>query len=104
MNLYNEAKAIASEAIKELGTDNIDELDQFIYESCDSNEVVIYPHKGIKFCSEQDTSEGEYWLEDCGGIVQPGDSFGDIACRIAFETLYCASREALDDMLKDVGE
>ena len=97
MNLWKEAQVIAQEAIqaqKEYGQDPQD----FIHESCDSHEVAIYYHKAIQFCAEQDTSEGESWLEDCGGIAQPGDSFGQIACRIAFATLYCAAQEALAEL------
>lgn len=97
MNLWKEAQSIAQEAVqaqKEYGQDTQDS----IHESCDSHEVAIYYHKAIQFCADHDTSEGESWLEDIGGITQPGDSFGQIACRIAFATLYCAAQEALAEM------
>lgn len=97
MNLYTEARAIAREALTECEGD-FDAARDFISESCDGHEVAIYYHKGIQFCADQDTSEGESFLEDCGGIAQPGDSFGAIACRIAFATLYCAACEALSEM------
>jgi hypothetical protein len=97
MNLYKEARAIAQEAWDESQEHGCDASD-YIHQTCDSHEVAIYYHKAIKFCADQDTSEGEAWLEDCGGIAQPGDSFGAIACRIAFATLYCAAMEALADI------
>ena len=94
MNLYKEARAIALEAWEETDKD-MDEAQDFIHQSCDSHEVAIYYHKAIQFCADQDTSDGEQWLEDCGGIAQEGDSFGQIACRIAFATLYCAAMDCL---------
>ena len=97
MNLYKEARAIALEAWEETGKD-MDAAQDFIHQSCDSYEAVIYYHKAIQFCANQDTSDGEKWLEDCGGIAQEGDSFGQIACRIAFATLYCAAIECLNEI------
>ncbi len=97
MNLYKEARAIALEAWEETGKD-IDDAQDFIHQSCDSSEFAIYYRKAIQFCADQDTSDGEQFLEDCGGIAQEGDSFGQIACRIAFATLYCAAMEALSEI------
>jgi hypothetical protein len=103
MNLYQEARAIAQEAWAESGGD-IDSARDFIHQSCDGHEVAIYYHKAIQFCAEQDTSAGEDWLEDCDGIAQPGDSFGAIACRIAFATLLCAAEEALQEIEEEAEE
>lgn len=97
LNLYTEAKTIAAEALEEANGD-FEEAREYIHQSCDGHEVAIYYGKAIQFCAEQNTSDGEQWLEDCGGIVQPGDSFGQIACRIAFATLLCAAEEALAEM------
>ena len=97
MNLYKEARAIALEAWEETDKD-IDEAQDFIHQSCDSHEFALYYHKAIQFCADQDTSDGEEFLEDCGGIAQEGDSFGQIACRIAFATLYCAAIECLNEI------
>ena len=99
MNLYIEAKRIAEEALEECGGDE-ERAQEFIHESCDGHRVAIYYHEGIKFCSEQDTDRGEDWLEDSGGIAHPGDTFGVIACRIAFATLYVAACECLDELLE----
>ncbi len=103
MNLYKEARAIALEAWEETGKD-IDEAQDFIHQSCDSHEVVIYYGKAIQFCADQNTSDGEQWLEDCGGIAQEGDCFGQFASRIAFATLYCAAMEALNEIEQEESE
>jgi len=100
MNLYTEAKAIALEAWNESGFD-LDTAMEFAQESCDGHEVAIYYGKAIEFCAAQDTSDGEQWLEDCDSIVQSGDTFGGIACRIAFATLYCAATEALIEIAEE---
>jgi len=97
MHLYTEAKAIAQEAWNESGFD-IDTAMEFAHESCDGHEISVYYGKGIQFCADQDTNDGEEWLEDCGGIVQDGDSFGSIACRIAFATLLVAAQEILQEI------
>ena len=107
-NIYTEAKEIAAEAIKEimnqqghmLCTDDLYEAArEYVWQTCDSHEVSIYYHAGIKFCADQNTEDGEIWLEDCGGISQDGDSFGQIACRIAFATLLVRSEEALHELV-----
>jgi hypothetical protein len=101
MNLYKEAKALAAEALDQAEGD-FDTAREYLHQSCDMHEVAIYYHKAIEFCAEQNTSAGEEWLEDCGGIAQAGDSFGQIACRIAFATLLCAAEEALYELEKEM--
>ena len=97
MHLYTEAKALALEAWQESERD-LDQSQEYLHQSCDGHEIAIYYHKAIQFCADQNTSDGEDYLEDCGGIVQPGDTFGGIACRIAFATLYCAAMECLQEI------
>ena len=99
-NLYKESRAIAKEAWDACQGD-IDNAMDFVFQSCDGHEVAIYHYQALKFCADVDTSEGEDWLEDCGGIAQDGDSFGQIANRIAFATLLCASQEALQEIQKE---
>lgn len=97
MNLYQEARTIAKEALaaqSKYGQEPVD----YIFETCDCHEISIYYGKAIEFCATHDTDPGESWLEDCGSIAQPGDTFGAIACRIAFATLYCAAQEALAEL------
>jgi hypothetical protein len=106
-NLYTECKAIVLEAIEEAKrdyTDTDDIMDSArdgIHQSCDGHETVIYYHRAIRFCADHDTSDGEQWLEDCGGIAQEGDTFGAIACRIAFATMLCKCEEILAEELED---
>ena len=99
-NLYTEAKEIAIEAWNESEFD-IDTAQEYLHQSCDGHEVSIYYSKAIQFCAAQDTSDGEQWLEDCGGIAQDGDTFGSIACRIAYATLYCAAMECLHEISEE---
>ncbi len=97
MNLYKEAAEIAAEALRESAGD-YEAARDFIHESCNGHAVNIYYGRAIEFCATHDTSEGEQWLEDCGGIAQEGDTFGAIACRIAFATLLCAAEQALAEL------
>lgn len=97
MNLYTEAKAMASEALEQ-AEGCFDTAQDYLHQTCDGHEIAIYYHKAIQFCAEQNTSDGEDWLEDCGGIAQEGDTFGTIACRIAFATLYVRAQDALYEM------
>ena len=98
MNLYTEAKHIATEALEQADGD-FDLAREYLHETCDGHEVAIYYHKAIQFCADQDTSDGEQWLNDAScGIFHADDTFGSIACRIAFATLLVASEEALSDL------
>ena len=103
MNLHHEAQEIARYALSQVAQYGGEAID-YIHQDCDGHEVAIYYHKAIKFCATHDTDAGEAWLEDCGGIAQPGDTFGAIACRIAFATLYCASLEALAELEAEAEE
>jgi len=100
--LYKEARELALEAWTE--TRDRDEAFDFLHQSIDGHECAIYYHKAIEFCAEHNTSDGEEWLEDCGSISQPGDSFGQIACRIAFATLLVAAQEALEEIIGEQEE
>ena len=97
-SLYTEANEIVTQAIAECGLDRESVL-EYVSESCDSHEIAIYHYKAIKFCAENDTSAGESFLEDCGGIAQTGDSFGQIACRVAYATLYTKCMELVEESL-----
>lgn len=71
------------------------------HQYADGHEIAIYYHKAIQVCADCRTDDGEQWLEDCGGICQPGDSFGQIACRIAFAELLCRIESALSDIIEE---
>ncbi|NRA77854.1 MAG: hypothetical protein HRU18_06575 [Pseudoalteromonas sp.] len=100
MNLYKEAREIAQEAWEESEGDLYTAM-VYIHESCDGHECSIYYAKALQFCADWDTSDGEEYLEDCGGIAQKGDSFGQIACRIAFATLLVKAQEALHEITEE---
>jgi len=97
MHLYTEAKSLALAAWNESEFD-LDQAQEYLHQSCDSHEISIYYGKAIDFCATQETSDGEDYLEDCDSLVQQGDTFGQIACRIAYATLYCAATECLHDI------
>jgi len=97
MHLYTEAKSLALEAWNESERD-LDQAQEYLHQSCDGHEIAIYYHKAIQFCADQNTSDGEDYLEDCDSLVQAGDTFGGIACRIAYATLYCAAMECLQEI------
>ena len=103
MNLYTEAMDIAKEAL-ENAEGCFDTAFDYIHQTVDGHEVSIYYHKAIQFCADHPTHRGEEWLEDCGGISQEGDSFGTIACRIAFATLYVAAQDALCELQDEAEE
>ena len=106
MNLYTEARAIAQECLTKAESEgDADTAREYIHQDCEFHEVAIYYHKAISFCAEQDTSAGEEWLNDAScGIFHPDDTFGQIACRIAFATLYVAAQGALEELLEEQEE
>lgn len=107
---YDEAHAIAKEIIDEIlsetpdcSTDDITDIaEPYASERCDSHPVSIYYGRAIDFCATNDTSEGEQFLEDTGGISQTGDTFGAIACRVAFATLYCETINQINQMVSEL--
>jgi hypothetical protein len=101
MNIYKLAQEIAKEALKDRDNDFYAARD-YLHEYCENFDFVIYYDKAIRFCAEQNTSDGEQWLEDCGGIAQDGDTFGTIASRIAYATIYAAAEDALHEMESEV--
>ena len=103
-NLQLEAEALARDAWEESEGD-FDDAMEFLHQSCDGHEWAIYFHHGIKLCACNDTSDGEEWLEAAyDSIAQPGDSFGQIACRIAFASLLVAAQEHLSEIERESEE
>jgi len=103
MHLHTEAKSLALEAWNESECD-LDQAQYYLHESCNGHEISIYYDKAIEFCATQETSDGEEYLEDCDSLVQQGDTFGNIACRIAYATLYCAAMEQLQEIADNYEE
>ena len=102
MNLHKEAELIARDAWTESCFDE-DTAREYIWQSCDGHEIAIYYHKAIQFCADQNTDDGEQWVEDCAGFTK-GMTFGDMACRIAFATLLLTCEESLADIISDYEE
>ena len=98
--LTKEAESLAREIWAESQGDENTARD-LVHEYADGHEVAIYYGKAIELCSTCNTNEGEQWLDDIGGIAQPGDSFGNIACRIAFAELYCRIGAALESVIEE---
>ena len=99
-DLTKEAESLAKEIWRECEGD-ADTAQELAHSYADGHEIAIYYGKAIHVCSVVDTDTGESFLEDCGGIAQPGDTFGNIACRIAFAELYCRIQSALYDIEKE---
>lgn len=109
MNMYIEAQSYAKELIEEAleaGMATQQEIEEYAFDLvpafCDGLGCVIYYHQAIEFCAKNNTSEGEEWLEDCGGIAQPGDSFGQIACRIAYATMMVAIEQEIREQVEQM--
>lgn len=92
--LEQEAKQIAQDAQEEFlkfGTDPYD----YMHQTCDGHENVIYTYKAIELCQECETDDGEYQLEE---IDFRAVSFGDYASKLAYATLFQACVYAFDDL------
>tara|TARA_R110002012_G_scaffold16988_1_gene64971 strand:- start:678 stop:1013 length:336 start_codon:yes stop_codon:yes gene_type:complete len=98
-SLSEEAYEIADEAWQE--TKDRDAAIDFIHETCDGHELSIYYGKAIDFCAANDTTCGEDYLDDIGGISQKGDTFGAIACRLAYACLVTSALACLDGIIDE---
>jgi len=101
-SLSEEAYEIADEAWQE--TKDRDAAIDFIQETCDGHELSIYYGKAIDFCAANDTTCGEDYLDDIGGISQKGDTFGAIACRLAYACLVTSAWACLDGIIDEAEE
>lgn len=92
--LRQEAKRLAQECF-----DNEDEggndPNDYLWQTCDGHEWVIYTYKALLLCAECDTSEGEAYLE---GLDLQHDNLGSYASAVAFATLYCAAMDELEGL------
>lgn len=95
--LRQEAESLAQEILASYP--DADEARDAVHMTCDGHAWVIYTHKALMLCAHCDTSDGEQWLEDCDSLSVKGDTLSQIACRIAFATLYCATSEALETLI-----
>lgn len=95
--LNKEAKALAQEAWEESEGD-MEEAQDYLHQSCDGHEAVIYTYRAWQLCANVDTSEAEQWLDDIGGAWIEGDTVDSFMSRMAFAVLYCAALEELHEL------
>jgi hypothetical protein len=88
--LANQIAEEAFEMVKD-GTPDY-EAEDFICESVDGSEWVIYYYKAHQVCQNCKTDQGADWMEQCG---IKGDSYDDYATKLAYGELYCRASNAL---------
>ena len=93
--LKEEANSIACDAVEEQ-KDHGTDAEEYIWQTIDGHEWVIYTYKAIKLCAECSTDDGEQWLDDCG--YDKFDSFGDHATKLAYATLHELTMSAYSEM------
>jgi hypothetical protein len=86
-----EAQRLAQECF-DAGDTHGEDPSEYLWQTCDGHEWVIYTYKALLLCANCDTSAGEDYLEGLGHEYQ---SIGAHACVVAFATLYCAAMDAL---------
>ena len=77
------------------------EAEDFICESVDGSEWVIYYYKAHQVCQNCNTDQGAQWLEDCG---LTGESYDDYATKLAYGELYCRASQMLTEKLNAIGD
>ena len=76
------------------------EAEDFICESVDGSEWVIYYYKAHMLCQNCNTDQGAQWMDDCG---IKGDSYDDYATKLAYGELYCRASDALSTKIEELG-
>lgn len=102
-NKLNElADLIATEALELVTVEGKAdyEAEDFICESVDGSEWVIYYYKAHQVCQNCNTDLGAQWLEDCD---IKGESYDDYATKLAYGELYCRASAALTEKLEAIG-
>lgn len=92
--LQQEAKRLAQECFDEVDT-NGEDPSEYLWQTCDGHEWVIYTYKALLLCAECDTSEGEEYMASLGREL---NSLSEHASEVAFGTLYCAAMDALEEL------
>jgi hypothetical protein len=105
--LWAECKSLAAEIFEEFKRDHgadfdpedyRDDMNDRAHETADGHAWVIYTYRAIQLCSDCDTTRGEEFLDDIGG-VEKGDTFGGIACKIAYGEIRRRVEEELDEII-----
>ena len=103
--LDKEAEDLAQMALNEMISQNEDEdwARDYVYETVDCHEYVIYYYQAHQVCQNCNTDDGEAWLEDCGGFMA-GDTYDSMATKIAFGELMTRTQTALEQLLENYDE
>ena len=97
--LTQEAESLAKEAI-ENNSDDWDDVEQWIQETVDSHEYVIYYYKALQICSNCNTDAGEQMIDDEGGFPT-GYSFAELACMVVYWELYTRTIDAARELFEE---
>ena len=103
--LNKEAEDLAQMVLDEMISQNEDEdwARDYVYETVDCHEYVIYYYQAHQVCQNCNTNEGELFLEDCGGF-QRGDTYDTMATKIAYGELMTRTQTALEQLLENYDE
>lgn len=94
-NIDQRIKEMASEIIEQ--SDTLDDAMDLCHEYADSLDTVIYYHKAIQFCANENTERGESFIDDTGGFGEC-KTFSEIACQLAFAEIYCRLQEQVQEV------
>lgn len=89
--LHQEAKRLAEEAWQEYCDNGPTggNAEDILYRVIDGHYWTVYTYNALLLCAECNTTDGEQWLDDIG--LEPTDSLGELATRVAFATFYTAA-------------
>ena len=110
MNYYTLAQEYAQdawdEAVGNLSPDSPttedlrEAAEQYLWESLDGCEHVIYTHKAWQLCADLPTGDGEDWLGDQGSDHLQ-DGIDSLISRLAFAVLLLLAQEHLADLIEE---
>ena len=103
---YELAK-VAKEYAESIMVEYDDSDDRFdaVYEYADQSQHVIYTARAIAICGNCNTDDGEQWLEEIYEKPFDGcETFAEVCTRLAYATLYCAIRDALQELIEESEE
>lgn len=79
-----------------------DEMSDWIHETADGHNWVIYNHKALMICAHCDVSDGEAFLEDVGMPEDP--TIYSIASLIVFGEMRARIESEVDEILAEIEE
>jgi len=95
-----EAKRMADLAWEKSGQDR-SSARNYIHGMCARLEVSICTKSALRFCCGHDISEGEEYIAEYGGIYL--SSFSNLACEVAYGTMYRTALKYLYQFDPDLG-